>query len=139
MRETYSVLPAEEVRSFTEMMKQNTANIHRMANMIFDVSRLDPQQKLDLTKEVAVFPVVQEAINTFQEKDTADAVDFNFQTDLVDDYAIHTNRLYLLRVLRELLINAKKFSSDKKVNFTVDVKDGIHWRYPRYLPFLPAP
>ncbi|MBO4215810.1 MAG: HAMP domain-containing protein [Bacteroidaceae bacterium] len=125
LRETYSVLPAEEVRSFTEMMKQNTANIHRMANMIFDVSRLDPQQKLDLTKEVAVFPVVQEAINTFQEKDTADAVDFNFQTDLVDDYAIHTNRLYLLRVLRELLINAKKFSSDKKVNFTVDVKDGM--------------
>lgn len=125
LRETYSVLPAEEVRSFTEMMKQNTANIHRMANMIFDVSRLDPQQKLDLTKEVAVFPVVQEAINTFQEKDTADAVDFNFQTDLVDDYAIHTNRLYLLRVLRELLINAKKFSSDKKVNFTVEVKDGM--------------
>lgn len=125
LRETYSVLPPEEVATFTEMMKQNTATIHRMANMIFDVSRLDPQQKLDVSKEVAVFPVVQEAINTFQEKDTADAVDFNFQTDLVDDYTIHTNRLYLLRVLRELLLNAKKFSSDKKVNFTVDVKDNM--------------
>ena len=125
LRETFSVLPAEEVASFTEMMKQNTATIHRMANMIFDVSRLDPQQKLDLSKEVAVFPVVQEAINTFQEKDTSDVVAFNFKTDLVDDYTIHTNRLYLLRVLRELLLNAKKFSSDKKVNFTVEVKDGM--------------
>ena len=125
LRETYSVLPAEEVASFTEMMKQNATTIHRMANMIFDVSRLDPQQKLDLSKEVAVFPVVQEAINTFQEKDTSDVVAFNFKTDLVDDYTIHTNRLYLLRVLRELLLNAKKFSSDKKVNFTVEVKDGM--------------
>ena len=125
LRETFSVLPAEEVASFTEMMKQNTTTIHRMANMIFDVSRLDPQQKLDLSKEVAVFPVVQEAINTFQEKDTSDVVAFNFKTDLVDDYTIHTNRLYLLRVLRELLLNAKKFSSDKKVNFTVEVKDGM--------------
>ena len=125
LRETFSVLPAEEVASFTEMMKQNTTTIHRMANMIFDVSRLDPQQKLDLSKEVAVFPVVQEAINTFQEKETSDVVAFNFKTDLVDDYTIHTNRLYLLRVLRELLLNAKKFSSDKKVNFTVEVKDGM--------------
>ena len=73
-----------------------------------------------------VFPVVQEAINTFEEKDTQQVVTFNFTTDLPDDYTIHTNRLYLLRVLRELLLNAKKFSSDKKVNFIVEDKgEGI--------------
>lgn len=125
LRETYSVLPKEEISSFTEMMKQNTATIHRMANMIFDVSRLDSQQKLDVTKDVAIFPVVQEAINTFHEKETDEEVSFNFTTDLVEDYTIHTNRLYLLRVLRELLLNAKKFSSEKKVNFIVEVKDGM--------------
>lgn len=125
LRETFSVLPEGEIASFTEMMKQNTATIHRMANMIFDVSRLDPLQKLDLSKEVAIFPVVHEAIVTFEEKDTQEVVDLNFTTELADDYTVHTNRLYLLRILRELLLNAKKFTSDKKVNFTVEVKDAM--------------
>ena len=123
LRETLNVLPKEEVSAFTDTMKQNAATIHRMANMIFDVSRQDVLLKLDLSKEVEVIPVVKEAIQTFEEKATPDAVTFNFMTPLPDNHAIHTNRLYLLRVLRELLLNAKKFASDKQVNMLVRVVD----------------
>ena len=123
LRETLNVLPKEEISAFTDTMKQNAATIHRMANMIFDVSRQDVQLKLDLSKEVEVIPVVKEAIQTFEEKATPDAVTFNFMTPLPDNHAIHTNRLYLLRVLRELLLNAKKFASDKQVNMLVRVVD----------------
>ena len=123
LRETLTVLPKEEISAFTDTMKQNAATIHRMANMIFDVSRQDVQLKLDLSKEVEVIPVVKEAIQTFEEKATPDAVTFNFMTPLPDNHAIHTNRLYLLRVLRELLLNAKKFASDKQVNMLVRVVD----------------
>lgn len=123
LRETLNVLPKEEISAFTDTMKQNATTIHRMANMIFDVSRQDVLLKLDLSKEVEVIPVVKEAIQTFEEKATPDAVTFNFMTPLPDNHAIHTNRLYLLRVLRELLLNAKKFASDKQVNMLVRVVD----------------
>jgi len=129
LRETFNLLPEEEVICFTETMKQNTGTIHRMANMIFDVSRQDVQQKLDLSKEVEVIPVVKEAIITFEKKTIPNDVVLNFTTTLPDNFTIHTNRLYLLRVLRELLINAKKFASDKMVNMLAEVTEDNKLRF----------
>ena len=123
LRETFSVLSEEEIANFTETMKQNTTTIMRMSNMIFDVSRMDSNQKIDLSKEVEVISVVKEAIATFEEKTTAEAVTLNFVTTLPEDYKIHSNLLYLRRILRELLLNAKKFATDKKVNFSVEAVD----------------
>ena len=123
LRETFSVLSAEEIASFTETMKQNTTTIMRMSNMIFDVSRMEGNQRIDLSKEVNVISVVKEAIATFEEKATEEAVTLSLITELPEDYTIHSNLLYLRRILRELLLNAKKFSSDKKVNFYVETVD----------------
>lgn len=120
LRETFPVLSKEEIASFSETMKQNTSTIHRMANMIFDVSRMEGNQRIDISKKVEIIPVIQEAIATFEEKATEDDVVLNFITTLPVDYAVHTNRLYLLRILRELLLNAKKFSSGKTVNLIVE-------------------
>ena len=123
LRETFSVLSAEEIANFTETMKQNTTTIMRMSNMIFDVSRMEGNQRIDLSKEVNVIAVVREAIATFEEKATEDAVTLSLITELPEDYTVHSNLLYLRRILRELLLNAKKFSSDKKVNFYVEAVD----------------
>ena len=123
LRETFSVLPEEEIISFTDTMKQNTSDIHRMSNMIFDVSRQDNASKLDISKEVKVISAVREAISTFEEKVTSQNVVLNFTSTLPDDFTIHTNRLYLIRILRELLINAKKFASQQEVKMSVDLVD----------------
>ena len=123
LRETFSVLSAEEIANFTETMKQNTTTIMRMSNMIFDVSRMEGNQRIDLSKEVNVIAVVREAIATFEEKATEEAVTLSLITELPEDYTVHSNLLYLRRILRELLLNAKKFSSDKKVNFYVETVD----------------
>ena len=128
LRETYTLLPEEEVTAFTQTMKQNTITIQRMANMIFDVSRMDGQQKIDVSKEVQVMSVVEDCIKFFNEKEPHDAV-LNFTTTLPDDFTIHTNRLYLYRVLRELLINAKKFATGKVVNMTMELVDDSTLRF----------
>ena len=120
LRETSSVLSAEEIASFTETMKQNTTTITRMANMIFDVSRMEGNQRVDLSKEVEVIAIVKEAIATFEEKATEETVTLNLITNLPEEYTIHSNLLYLRRILRELLLNAKKFASKKVVNFYVE-------------------
>ena len=123
LRETFSILPKEEIVSCAKTMRENTDSIQRMSNMIFDVSRMDAQQKLDLTKEVEVLPLVRDAMRTFAEITTPEQVTLNFTTTLSDDFTIHTNRLYLLRIVRELLINAKKFSTERVVNFSVKAED----------------
>ena len=94
-----------------------------MSNMIFDVSRMEGNQRIDLSKEVNVISVVKEAVATFEEKATEEAVTLSLITELPEDYTVHSNLLYLRRILRELLLNAKKFSSDKKVNFYVETVD----------------
>ena len=96
--------------------------------MIFDVSRMDGGQKLDLSKEVEVIPAVQKVIKSFEEKAPHDVV-LNLTTTLPDHFTIHTNRLYLNRVLSELLINAKKFASGKEVGMTLTLMDSTTLRF----------
>lgn len=119
LRETYGVLTEEEIAGFTSTMKQNTLTIYRMAHMIFDVSRMDEKIKVDMTKEVEVMSVVKESIKVFEEKQPYDVI-LKFTSSLPDNYTVHTNRLYLYRILRELLINAKKFSMGNPVIFSVE-------------------
>lgn len=123
LRETFTLLPEEEIASITETMKQNTGTIHRMSNMIFEVSRMETHQQIDLSKEEEVMPMVQDAIRLFEEKVTPEEVVLNFTTNLPEGFTIHTNRLHLQKVLRELLINAKKFTTENVVNFSVTVDD----------------
>ena len=47
----------------------------------------------------------------------------HFSTDVADDFCIHTNRLYLMRSLRELLYNAAKYSDGQHVLFQVSRTD----------------
>ncbi len=129
LRETFTLLPEEEIISFTDTMKQNAGTIQRMSSMIFDVSRQDNTSKIDVSKEVEVIPVVREAVSTFEEKATSQNVAFSFKSTLPDGFTVHTNRLYLIRILRELLINAKKFASQQEVKMSVDLVDDTKVRF----------
>ena len=52
----------------------------------------------------------------------------NVTSSIPDDHTVHTNHLYLLRVLRELLINAKKFATKKEVSMSVEaVEDKLRF------------
>ena len=127
LRETLNVLSEEEIAGFTSTMKQNAFTIQRMAHMIFDVSRMDDNKQLDLSKEVNVMSVVQETVKIFEEKPPYD-VTLNVTSSIPDDLTVHTNHLHLLRVLRELLINAKKFATKKEVSMSVEaVEDKLRF------------
>ena len=80
---------------------------------------MDEKIKVDMSKEVDVMSVIQESIKVFEEKQPYDVI-LNFTSSLPDGHTVHTNRLYLYRILRELLINAKKFSMGNPVNFSVE-------------------
>lgn len=121
-----SSMSKDEMTDSIDAMKQKAIAIRRMAHMLYDASRTE-NYPLDLTQLVDVNIVIQESIKNFHEIAPSNAI-LEYQSDLPTPHMIHTNQLYLHRTLRELLINAKKFASEKPINLTVE-HDDTHIRF----------
>ncbi|MBQ6966107.1 MAG: histidine kinase [Bacteroidaceae bacterium] len=124
LRDFGDTLSAEEIASTTDDIAQNAATIRRMASMLFDASWVGEHQTLDLSQEIDLNVVIEDAIKDFKEKSPHD-MPAHYTTNMDPADRIHTNQLYLHRTLRELLINAKKFASEGAVNLIVDATDAV--------------
>lgn len=119
LRDNFKELPAEEVKSITDMMDHNTKSLNRMVLMLYDCSDtgLSEELKCQRNEIVSCNEVARESIaNTnlyFPD------LHINFETTLPDTLCIQTNRLYLMRSLREILYNSAKYSDGKHVSFHV--------------------
>lgn len=123
LRDTFGLLSTEEKDNFTDTMKQNAITVKRMAYMLFDVSWRGDQKIYDMSKAVNVNDVVELSIKDFKEMIPHD-VRLDYTTTIPDDKCIYTNALYLHRILRELLFNAKKFAPNNIVGLHVDTHNG---------------
>ena len=121
LRDNYDNLTAKDVQESTDAITQNTFIIRRMALMLYDVSRTE-HHPLDLSQEVEVNGAIEESIQSFNAIAPHEVV-LNYTNTLPNPHHIHSNRLYLIRSLRELLINAKKFASESPIIFKVDLAD----------------
>lgn len=147
LRDSVQSLPDEEVSSITGMIDRNTVTLTRMVHMLYDSSDTGSSKPLTLDDNVSCNEVCRECIADAcrQFPDNGHPM---FNTTLADTYCIHTNHLYLFRLLRELLYNAAKYSdghhvtlsateTDSAVRFTVeDTGPGISPKY-RDLLFVP--
>lgn len=123
LRETYGLLSNEEKDNFTDTMKQNSVTVLRMASMLFDVSWRGDQKVYDMSKDVNVSEVLDKCIYDFKAKDPHD-VRLDYTNTLPDNKCLHSNALYLHRIIREILFNAKKFAPNNIVGLHVDTHDG---------------
>jgi signal transduction histidine kinase len=126
-----SVLSDEDKKSVTDTMSHNAKQLARMVQMLFDSSDTGLSQELESHKNdhVSCNEVAREAVS-FVKLHYPD-VNINTETQLADDFCIQTNRLYLMRTLRELLYNSAKYSdgqhvvlrishTDETINFIVE-------------------
>ena len=120
LRDTYGLLSTEEKDNFTDTMKQNAVTVQRMAHMLFDVSWRGDNKTYDTSKAVYVNEAVEKSIQDFKEKAPHD-VRLDYSNALSDSKCIFSNALYLHRILRELLFNAKKFAPKSIVGLHVDI------------------
>ena len=110
-----SSLSDEDKKSVTDTMSHNAKQLARMVQMLFDSSDSGLSQELDSHQNdhVSCNDVAREAIS-FVKQHYPD-VHINMDTQLGDDFCIQTNRLYLMRALRELLYNSAKYSDGQHV------------------------
>ena len=113
--------PAEEENliDMAGMMKHNALHLKRMIIMLLDSSSPTGDEKLitNRSEEVSCNEVARECID--YTVGHFPLLKVNFETELSDDVHILTNRLYLMRTIRELLYNAAKYSDGENVSLHV--------------------
>ena len=111
LKESKGLMPDEEARSVTDMMRHNAVFLNRMVLMLADCSARGVTQELYASKneEVSCVEVAQESIAKAREN--YPDFDFRLTVDLPDDFCITANRHYLMISVRELLHNAANYST----------------------------
>ena len=116
IRDSVGMLSEDEIKNIIETMDHNAKTLNRMILMLFDSSDTGLTQELSDSQMREATPcndIARESI-----ADTSEhfpQLDILFETAIPDTLHIHTNRLYLMRSLREILYNAAKYSDGKHV------------------------
>lgn len=113
----------ENLDDVTGMMKYNAVYLKRMVLMLYDSSSATGADELmgNRKDEVSCNEVAREAID--YTLGHFERLDVNLVTELSDAIQILTNRLYLMRTIRELLYNAAKFSDGKHISLHISQTD----------------
>ena len=116
-------LPKEEMTNITHTMDYNSKLLNRLVLMLFDSSDTGLSEELNSQKQdiVSCNEVAHEAIDYIKLHYTDLPV--NFQTEVCDDFCIQTNRLYLVRCLREIIYNSAKYSDGQHISVRVSRTD----------------
>lgn len=115
LEESNGMLPEEETKSITGMMKHNAQMLDRMVLMLSDSSIRGSMQELYANRNevVSCNEVASECIGYTNKMFPQLPVEF--VTDVPDDFSITTSHLYLMRSIRELLYNAAKYSDGQNI------------------------
>ena len=116
-------LPEEEMKSVTTAMDHNSKLLNRLVLMLFDSSETGLSEELKSQRQdtVPCNDVAHEVISYIYMH--YPDVSVNFQTEVSDDLCIQTNRLYLMRCLREIIYNSAKYSDGQHILLRISRTD----------------
>ena len=108
-------LSKEELAEITSTMKHNALHLNRMILMLYDSSDTGVEDELAIHRNdlVSCNQIAGESIGYTREH--FPDISIQFQTVLPDNYRIQSNRMYMMRTLRELLYNAAKYSDGQHI------------------------
>jgi len=110
LRDDYTVIPREEMVTITETMKHNATSISRMVHMLTAASALDVGKVVDCEDHISCNGIVCEAVNIYNQRVSKPDVSLQVKTEVPDDLFVNVHKDYFLKVLNELLYNARKYS-----------------------------
>lgn len=119
LRDSRQDLPVEEIKDIADMMNHNAMTLNRLVLMLYDSSETGLSEELQSRRneDVSCNDVARESIAHthlhFPE------LPISFETSLPDTFCIRTNRLYLMRSLREILYNSAKYSDGQHVTLRI--------------------
>ena len=115
LRDCGDELPEAEVRQLTGLMKRNAKSLNRMVLMLLDCSDNGLSEEMRSQKEehIHVNKMARDCISNVYAQFPGTSI--AFATSISDQFSLRTNKVYLIRSLRELLYNAAKYSDGKHI------------------------
>ncbi len=120
IRDSIGQLTEDDAKNVTEMMDHNAKTLNRMVLMLYDSSDMGRNDELTYSRQremVSCNEMARESI--IFACDHFPTLDIKFKTDIPDNLCINTNRLYMMRSLREILYNSAKYSDGQNITLTV--------------------
>lgn len=111
LRDDYTVIPPEEMVTITETMKHNATSISHMVHMLTAASSLDVGKVVDCEDRVSCNGIVYEVVNIYNQRVSKPDVALQVQTEVPDDLFVNLHKDFFVKVLSELLYNAKKYGA----------------------------
>lgn len=115
LRDCGDELPDGEVKQLTGLMKRNAKSLNRMVLMLLDCSDNGLSEEMRSQKEehIHVNKMARDCISNVYAQFPGTSI--AFATSISDQFSLRTNKVYLIRSLRELLYNAAKYSDGKHI------------------------
>lgn len=115
LRDCGDELPEAEVKQLTGLMKRNAKSLSRMVQMLLDCSDNGLSEEMRSQKEehIHVNKMARDCISNVYAQFPGTSI--AFATSISDQFSLRTNKVYLIRSLRELLHNAAKYSDGKHI------------------------
>lgn len=116
---SHAVMSEEEAKTVTQTLKKNAYVLQRMVLMLFDSSDEGAMEELKSCRNeyVACKAIAEESINYTYNHFPNLTITLN--SEVSDTLCIFTNRIYLMRSIRELLYNAAKYSDGKNISLSI--------------------
>jgi signal transduction histidine kinase len=99
-------------------MHHNANTITRIVDMLMASSAIDGRKTIEHNDSVRCADVIREVESVFNAR-TPHIADLRVESLVGDELQIRTNKDYLLKILNELLYNAKKFTTKGDVTLRV--------------------
>lgn len=121
--DTRTPIQEGRISDMSELMKHNAVHLKRMVLMLFDSLSTTGADELmgNRHDEVSCNDVARESIDYTHGHFPEAKV--SLETELSDGVCILTNRLYLMRTIRELLYNSAKFSDGEHITLHISQTD----------------
>lgn len=118
LRDSNKQLSEKEKQEIIRSMQKNSASVSRMVDILLAASVFENMQSLPADDNVSCNEVARKALSDAVWMISSDITPM-FETTLPDTLTLHTNKAHLTSVLRELVINALKFTNEGYVRLSV--------------------
>lgn len=125
MRDSVGSLPLEEVKGFIGMMKHNASALSRMVLMLYDSSESGVTEELNnmQLEPISCNEMIRSDIEATHRR--FPGLEISFETTIPDSVCVKSDRVYLMRSLRELLYNSAKYSDGKHISVQVSANGAM--------------
>lgn len=115
LRDNFNELSATERNKISDLMEHNANTLNRMVLMLYDISEVGLSEELRSHRHEQVLcnELARECITSTRLH--FPNLPIQFETTLPDTFFIRSNKLYLMRSIREILYNSAKYSDGEHI------------------------